>query len=133
MAVAARAELARAPLVSVIMPTRNRAAILSRALESVREQTYPNWKLVVVDDGGNDDTAAVVERLGDERTSATGNCWRGRPPPRIRSRSPRSPATTHRDRRSAVAQAPDPAELEAVGRACEIPGGGQRPRLGPPR
>lgn len=67
MAVAARAELARAPLVSVIMPTRNRAAILSRALESVREQTYPNWELVVVDDGGTDDTAAVVERLGDER------------------------------------------------------------------
>jgi Glycosyl transferase family 2 len=57
------------PLVSVITPTRNRPAFLRRAIESVLAQRYPNWELLVVDDGGGEDSAGVVESFGDPRLS----------------------------------------------------------------
>lgn len=42
------------PLVSVIVPTRDRAELLSDALESLRRQSYANWEAVVVNDAGAD-------------------------------------------------------------------------------
>lgn len=51
------------PLVSIVLPTHNRAAQLERAMLSVSDQTYDNWQLIVVDDGSTDETPAVVERL----------------------------------------------------------------------
>jgi glycosyltransferase involved in cell wall biosynthesis len=51
------------PSISVIVPTRNRAALLARLLESFRHLRYPYWSLIVVDDGSTDDTAAVVDRF----------------------------------------------------------------------
>ncbi len=48
------------PLVSVIMPVRNRALVLARAVESVRHQTVAAWELIIVDDGSSDDTAKVA-------------------------------------------------------------------------
>ena len=53
------------PLVSVIIPTYNRAAWLGAALDSVLAQSYPKIEIVVVDDGSTDDTAALVARYGD--------------------------------------------------------------------
>lgn len=38
--------------VGIVMRTKNRAVLLRRALESVKNQTYPHWQLVVVNDGG---------------------------------------------------------------------------------
>jgi glycosyltransferase involved in cell wall biosynthesis len=55
------------PLVSVIIPTYNRATLLPRAIESVRQQTHENWELIVVDDGSQDGTEAVVKSLQDPR------------------------------------------------------------------
>lgn len=55
------------PLVSVVIPTFNRAGLLARALHSVRQQTYPNLEIIVVDDASRDDTATVVEKIGDPR------------------------------------------------------------------
>ncbi len=53
-------------LVSVIVPTFNRAALCKRAVESVLSQTYRNLEVIVVDDGSVDDTRAKLAGL-DER------------------------------------------------------------------
>lgn len=50
------------PRVSVIMPTRDRARLIGRAIRSLGRQTYRDFELVVGDDGCTDDTLAVVER-----------------------------------------------------------------------
>jgi GT2 family glycosyltransferase len=49
------------PFFSVIIPTFNRAGLLVEALNSVRGQTFPDFEVIVVDDGSTDDT---LERLG---------------------------------------------------------------------
>jgi hypothetical protein len=54
-------------LISVVLPTRNRAALLRRAVGSVLAQSYGKWELIVVDDGSDDDTPAVLEQLRDPR------------------------------------------------------------------
>ncbi|MGJ3628329.1 glycosyltransferase family 2 protein [Sphingomonas sp. MMS24-JH45] len=56
-----------APLVSVVLPTHNRADTLPRALACVLAQDHRHLDIVVVDDGSTDDTAAVVARLADPR------------------------------------------------------------------
>ncbi len=48
------------PLVSVIIPTYNRADKLGVAIESVIAQTYPAWEIVIIDDDSHDDTKAAV-------------------------------------------------------------------------
>jgi glycosyltransferase involved in cell wall biosynthesis len=53
--------------VSVILPTYNRAHLISRAIKSVLDQTYQNLELIVVDDGSTDDTKYVVKSVDDER------------------------------------------------------------------
>lgn len=51
------------PLVSIILPTRNRSAVLSRAVESVLAQHYIHWELLIIDDGSTDDTRDHLEKL----------------------------------------------------------------------
>jgi len=48
--------------ITVVIPTFNRSALLSRAIESIRRQTYSDWKLVVVDNASPDDTSVVVAK-----------------------------------------------------------------------
>jgi glycosyltransferase involved in cell wall biosynthesis len=55
------------PKVSIIMPTHNRAAFIEESIESIRQQTYAAWELLVVDDGSDDNTEDVVRNLNDER------------------------------------------------------------------
>lgn len=50
------------PAISVILPTFNRAGLLSKAIESVLAQSFTDWELLVADDGSSDDTFAVVNR-----------------------------------------------------------------------
>jgi GT2 family glycosyltransferase len=51
------------PLVSIVVPTRDRADMLSQTLESVRHQTYLAWECLVIDDGSRDDTCRVVRQI----------------------------------------------------------------------
>ncbi|UAB86166.1 glycosyltransferase family 2 protein [Zunongwangia sp. SCSIO 43204] len=48
------------PLVSIIIPTYNRAHYIGETLESVIAQTYQNWECIVIDDGSNDYTAELM-------------------------------------------------------------------------
>jgi len=64
-------------LVSVVMPTRNRAAVIGDAIASVQAQSYTNWELVVVDDGSTDSTLEVVARFGDPRIRVLCTSHRG--------------------------------------------------------
>lgn len=59
--------LAETPLISVILPTRNRAALLPAAVDSVLAQSYPRWELLIVDDGSTDGTPAVIASYRDPR------------------------------------------------------------------
>ena len=49
------------PLVSIIIPTYNRAHLIIETLNSIKVQTYLNWECIVVDDGSTDNTLAVLE------------------------------------------------------------------------
>ncbi len=53
--------------VSIIIPTYNRATLLSEAIQSVIDQTWNDFELIIVDDGSTDDTATVVTQIGDRR------------------------------------------------------------------
>ncbi|WP_028546294.1 glycosyltransferase [Paenibacillus taiwanensis] len=60
--------LIEAPEVSIIMPTycRNQSGLLSRAINSVRAQTFANWELIIIDDGSRDgslDTIREFQRI----------------------------------------------------------------------
>ena len=53
-------------LVSVIVPTYNRAGVLREAIESVRDQECQDWELIVCDDGSTDDSDQVVADYRDD-------------------------------------------------------------------
>lgn len=48
------------PIISIIIPTYNRAQIIGETLDSIQAQTYKNWECIVVDDGSTDDTEQVM-------------------------------------------------------------------------
>ena len=56
------------PKVSIILPTYNRADTVLRAVNSAQQQTFADWELIIVDDGSQDDTAAIVTGV-DPRVS----------------------------------------------------------------
>lgn len=53
------------PTVSVVIPTYNRASLISECIESVLRQTYKDFEIIVVDDGSNDNTEEVAKVFKD--------------------------------------------------------------------
>ena len=49
------------PLISVIMPAYNAAKFIEESIESVINQTYKHWELIIVDDGSTDNTETIVK------------------------------------------------------------------------
>lgn len=54
-------------MVSIIIPTYNRADVITRSINSILEQTYQNFEVWVVDDASTDDTDDIVTQIEDSR------------------------------------------------------------------
>ena len=54
------------PHFSIIVPTYNRAYVLSKTVLSIQEQRFPDWELLVVDDGSTDDTRQLMEAFSSD-------------------------------------------------------------------
>ncbi len=54
-------------MISIIIPLYNKELSIGRTIESVLKQTYASFELIIVDDGSTDHSAAVVEKILDER------------------------------------------------------------------
>lgn len=50
-------------LISIIIPTYNRAQLIRKALHSIQNQTYTNWECLIVDDFSTDNTEIIIEDL----------------------------------------------------------------------
>lgn len=59
--------------VSVIIPTYNRSNTISRAIQSILNQTYQNFEIVIIDDSPNEETERVVNSFNDNRIKYTRN------------------------------------------------------------
>lgn len=62
----ARGSTCRVPAISIVLPVRNAAATLPRALGSVRSQCWPDWELIAVDDGSADATPDLLRAAAGE-------------------------------------------------------------------
>ncbi len=58
-------QLARCPCVSIILPTYNRLTFLPATIESVRQQTFKDWELLIADDGSGPELRAYLATLCD--------------------------------------------------------------------
>lgn len=50
-------------LVSIITPSYNSAKFIAQTIQSVQNQTYQNWEMIIVDDGSSDETEKIVQEI----------------------------------------------------------------------
>jgi len=62
-----RATQAATPAISVVMPTYNGERFLRPAIDSILNQTFPNFELIVIDDGSTDNTPRILTEFNDDR------------------------------------------------------------------
>lgn len=55
------------PLISVIMACYNDEKYISEAIESIVDQTYPNWELIIIDDSSTDNSIQTIKNFRDSR------------------------------------------------------------------
>ena len=58
--------MSRSPIVSIIMPLYNKRPYIRRAIESLQQQTFADWELIIIDDGSTDGSTAEIP-LNDKR------------------------------------------------------------------
>lgn len=54
-------------MVSIIIPTYNRASTLKRCIESLLDQTYSDFEIIIVDDNSRDNSEAIIKNISDPR------------------------------------------------------------------
>lgn len=59
--------MAEKPEVSVLMPTFNDAKYIRSAIESLLNQSYKRWELIIIDDGSTDNTPEIIKKFSDNR------------------------------------------------------------------
>ena len=66
-------------MISVVIPTYNRAGKLVEAVQSVFSQTYSDYEIIISDDGSTDNTAEIIQQFGDSRVRYLKNEHSGLP------------------------------------------------------
>ena len=57
------------PLISILVPFKNTDHYLADCLESILQQTYQEWELLIVDDGSTDSSREIVQKYADKESS----------------------------------------------------------------
>lgn len=57
------------PLISVLLPVYNSEKYVKSSIESILNQTYTNFEIIVVDDGSSDNTEAIIKKIQDKRVN----------------------------------------------------------------
>ena len=55
------------PFFSIVLPTFNRAHLVSKAIDSVIAQNFSAWELIIIDDGSTDSTKTIIQAYTDRR------------------------------------------------------------------
>lgn len=55
------------PQISIVITTYNRAQYIAETIESIRQQTFANWELLIMDNGSTDRTADIIKVINDPR------------------------------------------------------------------
>ena len=55
------------PTISVVIPAYNAAKTILETIDSVRQQTFSDFEVIVINDGSNDNTAELVNAVADDR------------------------------------------------------------------
>jgi glycosyltransferase involved in cell wall biosynthesis len=54
------------PFVSIVLPTYNRAHCIRRSIQSLLNQTYQNFEIIVADDASTDNTSEIIDKINDQ-------------------------------------------------------------------
>lgn len=54
-------------MISIVMPTYNREKTIKRAIDSILNQTYKDFELIIVDDNSNDNSKNIIKSIDDDR------------------------------------------------------------------
>lgn len=55
------------PIFSIVIPTYNRKTFLKKAADSILGQSFPDWELIIIDDGSTDGTSGLITGYNDNR------------------------------------------------------------------